>query len=139
MKTRHAATTIRRHSAAAHIEFMPGEVLHLRMTGPVTAATLAAFAAGVCDRYGDLLLTGFVFDYRGVVLAASNDDLAQLLGGLAANSPLRRPAAFVTGPASESVLRLQAERMAAAGFYRRAFETVARGHAWVLKIAARGF
>lgn len=139
MKTRLVAATMRRHSAAAHIEFMPGEVLHLRMTGPVTAAALAAFAAGVCDRYGDLLLTGYVFDYRGAVVAASNDDLAGLLEDVADNSPLRRPAAFVTGPASEAIFQLQAERMAAVGFYRRAFETVSRGHAWVLKIAGRGF
>lgn len=126
--------TTRRHSATARMSMMSGGVLLLRMTGPLSARTLAGFAADAIEAHGGEA-RGFVLDYRAGIIVATPDELGGMLTRMPAGSPMRRPGAFVGTTATVGVLQAHAERMAQSGLWRRVFLGVRPAHDWVCQIA----
>ena len=108
-----------------------GEILLLRMSGPLTASTLAGFAADAVESHGHRA-KGFILDYRPGVIVATADELGRMLASVPEASPLRRPGAFVGDPGKISTLRVHALRMAKAGFRRRVFIDTLTAHDWIL-------
>jgi len=113
---------------------LAGDVLLLRMSGVLTARALAGIAGEAIRAHGHEA-RGFVLDYRAGVLAATADELGGLLAGVQADSPMRRPGAFVGTDETLGVLREHAVRSADAGCWRRTFTQVAPARGWVDRLA----
>lgn len=110
---------------------LAGDVLLLRLSGVLTARALAGIAGEAIRAHGHEA-RGFVLDYRAGILAASSDELGALLAGVPADSPMRRPGAFVGAGDTLMVLREHAINSARCGFRRRVFVSPALAHEWVL-------
>lgn len=114
---------------------LSGNVLLLRMAGPLTARTLAGFAADAMAAYGQEA-RGFVLDYRAAAIVATTEELGLMLARMPSHSPMRRPGAFVGTAATLDTLREHAFRMALQGFPRRTFVDTLTAHEWVLSEAS---
>jgi hypothetical protein len=128
------AEVVRRHSAAATFKWLPGRVVQLRMVGPLTAGALTHFAQAATESHG-YSARGFVLDYRGAVIIATDDELSAICNNVPDNSRLRLPGAFVGNLGATETLENHARRMALAGFDRRTFIDVETAHRWVVGMA----
>ena len=111
---------------------MVGDVLLLRMSGPLTAQVLDGFAADAMAKHAHEA-KGFILDYRPGLLVATADQLGEMLERMPAESPMRRPGAFVGSPGSLKTLQLHARHMGRAGIWRRVFVDTMTAHDWILE------
>lgn len=126
--------TISRHAARATFRVLKGDVVLMRATGPLTATTIYEFGFRMHELYGAQAV-GWIFDYRGALIAASDHDLDRLTRVRHPDS-LRRPGAFVIHPDMEASSRAQSVRMALLGFPRRVFLRVDQAAEYVRVEAA---
>lgn len=109
---------ITRHSAAALLEMLPGGVLVVRLTGPLTGEALLHFKAEIVARHGPDI-RAFVADYTGAAIALDGDELDAVLEGEAADSGPGLPAAMVVRTEHLPLFIGHASRMALRGIFRR--------------------
>lgn len=120
------------HSAAATFEMLPGSVLLVKATGPVSSQAMWTFSAPSEPELRGLVRARLL-DYSGAIILATGDELAALANGPAFDTA-RRPAAFVAPLGTFDLLRWQSVRMAARGFDRRAFIDAGSAYEWLLHI-----
>lgn len=117
------------------MQMLDGGVLLLRMSGPLTAHTMEQFADNARAQFAGQA-RGLVLDYRGAVLAATDDELTAMLKRSTTPERLAVPGAFIVSDALFELAQRHALRMARMGYVRRCFPTVDAGHQWVLSMAS---
>lgn len=122
--------------ASAALRLTRDSVLLLQMKGLLTKSAIAELAGVAMNLHGASAI-GFVVDYRPGLFLASPADLGALLRQVPADSPMRRPGAFVGTLGMKDILMAHAMGMAEAGFRRRVFIDVPTAYSWVLA-RARG-
>lgn len=117
------------------MRMVDGDILLLRMSGPLTAPVLGGFAADAIKEHGRRA-RGFILDYRPAVIVATVDDLGRMLTKVPDDSPLRRPGAFVCSRHQVETLRPHAQRLAANGLWRKTFAGTLLAHRWLMAVSA---
>lgn len=121
-------------SAAAAFRLVDG-LVQMEMTGPLSAATMARFAAEAVQAHGDKI-AGWLLDYRKALLIAGPAELAGLPRRTPADSPVRRPGAFVCHPETVEPFRAHAFRLSLAGLQRKVFSDTNAAEAYVRGVSA---
>lgn len=123
------------HRSCAIDMGMEADVLVVRFTGVVTAATL--FAAKEWVLTHAWMPSGFLADYRGAVMAVSDDELSSVLTGESPESRVGQPAAIVVRPAALEVFREHCIRATMADIARCVFTEPGPAQTWLAKEIAR--
>lgn len=105
-------------------------VLLIEFTGPLTAPALTRVAARAHAEFADRCC-GFILDFRLAVLAATAEELDELVTRHAPGPAIYAPGAFVTNDEQEPVLRAHAISMARRQIFRKTFDDTVSAHDWV--------
>ena len=123
------------HSASAVSQMMPGDILVVRMLGPISDEALAYFRASKSAAYSQV--RAVVVDYTAAMLAVSAEEMTGKVIEAEPGSFLLLPAALVVAPELFHSFSAHARRVAALGVMRRVFFSLAPALSWVAEEVAR--